>query len=64
MAAPGSVNKFARILQAAWLRPLLFLVLLIVGWDLAIRVFHIPPYHTGPQGRVMKRLRPSGATLA
>jgi NitT/TauT family transport system permease protein len=44
MAAPGSVNKFARILQAAWLRPLLFLVLLIVGWDLAIRVFHIPPY--------------------
>ena len=44
MAAPGSVNKFARILRAAWLRPLLFLVLLIVGWDLAIRVFHIPPY--------------------
>ena len=44
MAAPGSVNKFARILQAAWLRPVLFLVLLIVGWDLAIRVFHIPPY--------------------
>jgi NitT/TauT family transport system permease protein len=44
MTAPGSVNKFARVLQAAWLRPLLFLVLLIVGWDLAIRVFHIPPY--------------------
>jgi NitT/TauT family transport system permease protein len=31
-------------LHAAWVRPLLFLVLLIVGWDLAIRIFRIPPY--------------------
>jgi NitT/TauT family transport system permease protein len=29
---------------AAWLRPLLFLLLLIVVWDLAIRIFQIPPY--------------------
>jgi NitT/TauT family transport system permease protein len=27
-----------------WLRPLVFLVLLVVVWDLAIRVFRIPPY--------------------
>jgi NitT/TauT family transport system permease protein len=33
-----------RLLQAAWLRPLIFLVLLIVLWDLAIRIFRIPPY--------------------
>ncbi len=33
-----------RLLQAAWLRPFIFLVLLIAMWDVAIRVFHIPPY--------------------
>jgi len=33
-----------RLLQAAWLRPLIFLLLLIALWDGAIRVFHIPPY--------------------
>jgi NitT/TauT family transport system permease protein len=27
-----------------WFRPLIFLVLLVVAWDAAIRVFHIPPY--------------------
>ena len=31
-------------LGLAWLRPLIFLVSLVVGWDLAIRAFHIPPY--------------------
>src|SRR5947207_15671396 len=30
--------------HAVWVRPLLFLVLLVVVWDLAIRVFRIPPY--------------------
>jgi NitT/TauT family transport system permease protein len=29
---------------AEWLRPLIFLVFLVVLWDAAIRVFHIPPY--------------------
>jgi NitT/TauT family transport system permease protein len=33
-----------RGIQTAWLKPLLFLVLLIVLWDLSIRVFRIPPY--------------------
>lgn len=44
MAAGRSGSPVMRLLQAAWLRPILFLVLLIVGWDLAIRVFQIPPY--------------------
>jgi len=30
--------------RLAWLRPLILLVLLVVGWDLAIRLFRIPPY--------------------
>lgn len=32
------------LLQARWLRPLIFLVLLVVLWDLSIRVFGIPAY--------------------
>jgi NitT/TauT family transport system permease protein len=33
-----------RLLTSAWIRPLIFLVLLIVGWDVVIRIFHIPAY--------------------
>jgi NitT/TauT family transport system permease protein len=33
-----------RLLQADWLKPIFFLVLLVVAWDLTIRVFQIPPY--------------------
>ncbi len=33
-----------RLVQAAWLKPFIFLGLLVVVWDLAIRVLHIPPY--------------------
>src|SRR5262249_28587350 len=40
----GSARTVQRLLQAAWLRPLIFLLLLIGVWDGAIRVFHIPPY--------------------
>lgn len=32
------------LLQAAWLKPILFLLMLVVVWDLTIRVFKIPPY--------------------
>ena len=28
----------------SWLKPVVFLVVLVVAWDLAIRVFNIPPY--------------------
>lgn len=33
-----------RHLNASWLKPLFFLVFLVVLWDLSIRVFKIPPY--------------------
>ena len=36
--------RVMRLLQAGWLKPILFLVFLVVAWDLAIRVFNIPPY--------------------
>lgn len=39
-----SSGGFVRLLQASWLRPLLFLVFLTIAWDLAIRIFNIPAY--------------------
>src|SRR6476646_1112425 len=32
------------MLNAAWIRPFLFLVFIVVAWDLAIRLFKIPAY--------------------
>lgn len=40
----GSRKGIVRLLQASWLRPLIFLVFLTVLWDLVIRLFNIPPY--------------------
>jgi NitT/TauT family transport system permease protein len=34
----------ARVPNAAWVRPFLFLIVIIVVWDLAIRLFKIPTY--------------------
>ena len=51
--APGAV---ARLLNAAWLRPFLLLVMIIVGWDLAIRIFNIPAYQIPAPGDVVKVL--------
>ena len=36
--------RWQRILLSAWVRPVLLVLLLLVVWDLAIRVFRIPPY--------------------
>jgi NitT/TauT family transport system permease protein len=33
-----------RALNAAWVRPFLFLIFIVVAWDLAIRIFKIPAY--------------------
>ncbi|MDQ2955091.1 MAG: ABC transporter permease [Pseudomonadota bacterium] len=42
MASLGS--GWHRWLQAGWIRPMIFLAFLVVGWDLVIRLFRIPPY--------------------
>ena len=34
----------SKALNAAWIRPFLFLIFIVVAWDLAIRLFRIPPY--------------------
>ena len=38
---PGVVSK---ALNAAWVRPFLFLIFIVVAWDLTIRLFRIPAY--------------------
>jgi NitT/TauT family transport system permease protein len=50
---PGGV---ARLLNAAWLRPFLFLIFIVVAWDLAIRIFRIPAYQIPAPGDVVKVL--------
>jgi len=44
MAAAGGTSTALRVLNAGWLRPVFFLVFLVVLWDVTIRVFNIPPY--------------------
>lgn len=43
-ASRSGGRRIAAMLNAAWLRPFLFLVAMIVLWDVVIRVFNIPPY--------------------
>ena len=47
---PGSVSK---ALNAAWVRPFLFLIFIVVAWDLAIRLFRIPAYQIPAPGDVV-----------
>ena len=37
-------KRWQRWLQADWIKPLFFLLFLGIGWDLVIRLFHIPAY--------------------
>jgi NitT/TauT family transport system permease protein len=60
-SSSGSVMR--RVLTSAWLRPVLFLVLMIVLWDLTIRVFHIPPYQIPAPKDVLATLWNDGPEL-
>src|SRR3979490_1216848 len=48
--APGGVS---RALNAAWIRPFLFLIFIVVAWDLTIRLFRIPAYQIPAPGDVV-----------
>jgi NitT/TauT family transport system permease protein len=52
----ASVRGWQGWLTAAWLRPLLLLVMLVIVWDLAIRIFRIPPYQIPAPEDVLKTL--------
>ena len=44
MAEPKAPTSVSKALNTAWVRPFLFLIFIVVAWDLAIRVFKIPAY--------------------
>ena len=48
---------------AAGLKPVVFVVLLIVLWDLAIRILHVPPYQVPPPLEVLRTLWSDGPEL-
>src|ERR1700710_933932 len=43
----------SKALNAAWIRPFLFLIFIVVAWDLTIRLFRIPPYQIPAPGDVV-----------
>lgn len=61
--AATNANFLQRATQSAWVRPVLFLVLLIVLWDVAIRIFRIPPYQIPKPADVLLTLWTEGPQL-
>jgi NitT/TauT family transport system permease protein len=45
-----------RVVNAAWMRPLIFVLLLFGAWDAAIRIFKIPPYQVPAPKAVLETL--------
>jgi hypothetical protein len=39
---PEGPSGVSKALNAAWIRPFLFLIFIVVAWDLTIRLFRIP----------------------
>ncbi|MGJ4943618.1 ABC transporter permease [Bradyrhizobium sp. HKCCYLS1011] len=57
MAEPKAPPIFARALNVAWIRPLLFLIFIVAIWDLSIRLFKIPAYQIPAPADVVAVLR-------
>src|SRR5712671_5169510 len=49
----GPPTGVSKALNAAWFRPFLFLIFIVVAWDLTIRLFRIPPYQIPAPGDVV-----------
>jgi NitT/TauT family transport system permease protein len=56
MASPKRPGGLSKVLNVAWIRPFLLLVFIVVAWDLAIRLFHIPAYQIPAPIDVVKQL--------
>jgi len=46
-------NAVTKLLNAAWVRPFLFLLVIVIAWDLSIRMFRIPAYQIPAPGDVV-----------
>ena len=53
MAEPKGPGGVSKALNAPWIRPFLFLIFIVVAWDLTIRLFRIPPYQIPAPGDVV-----------
>ena len=53
MAEAKGLSGVSKALNAAWVRPFLFLIFIVVAWDLTIRLFRIPPYQIPAPGDVV-----------
>lgn len=53
MAEARSPSGLSKVLNAAWVRPFLFLIVIVAAWDLSIRLFHIPAYQIPSPGDVV-----------
>jgi NitT/TauT family transport system permease protein len=53
VAEPRGESFVSKALNAAWVRPFLFLIVIVVAWDLAIRLFRIPAYQIPAPGDVV-----------
>ena len=57
MAELRPESGLSKALNAAWVRPFLFLLFIVVMWDVTIRIFQIPPYQIPSPGDVLAVLR-------
>lgn len=64
MAEPAAVRSRRPSLDAAWLRPFILLVGLLVAWDLSVRILRIPPYLVPSPWDVVLAFRNDGRELA
>ncbi|MFT4174010.1 MAG: ABC transporter permease [Rhodocyclaceae bacterium] len=54
--APRARWRAGRALTAAWLRPIILVAVVVVIWDLAVRLFKIPAYLVPPPLEVLHQL--------
>lgn len=55
--------KFKKLINAPWLRPLILMLVLVVLWDLAIRIFQIPQYLIPKPWAVLEQMWLEGPML-
>lgn len=62
-AARRGRDAVARIIGSTWLRPVILLLILLVLWDVAVRLFRIPPYLIPAPWDVVLAFRNEGGEL-
>ncbi|MEP9354715.1 ABC transporter permease [Xanthobacter sp. KR7-65] len=63
MASPRHRNRVLAVLDQPWAKPVGLLLMLVVLWDLAVRIFNIPPYLIPTPGDVILAFRNEGGML-